>query len=55
MKASHKKKNDFIQILMSMTDVEINEYIKSHGKPTKPVNMCRIVESKNNLGGETNE
>lgn len=30
-------KDEFIKILTSMTDVEINEFIKKNGKPQKRV------------------
>lgn len=43
-KKTHDKRRDFIQLLASMSDVEINEYIKNHGKPPKPVVMCRVVK-----------
>lgn len=39
-----EKRRDFIKILSSMSDVEINDFIKSHGKPPKPVIMCRVVK-----------
>ena len=42
-KKTHDNKRDFIKILTSMSDVELNEYIKTHGKPPKPVIMCRII------------
>lgn len=42
-KKTYDNKRDFIKILTSMSDVELNEYIKTHGKPPKPVIMCRIV------------
>lgn len=45
---THDKKRDFIQILSMMTDTEINDYIKTHGKGPKPVVMCRIVEENEN-------
>ena len=49
MAKTHENKRDFIQLLMMMSDTEINDYIKRHGKGPKPVEMCRIVErSKNN-------
>ena len=42
----YDKKRDFIQILSMMSDTEINDYIKTHGKPPKPVVMCRIVNKE---------
>ena len=44
MAKTHENKRDFIQLLMSMTDTEINDYIKAHGKGPKPVEMCIIVD-----------
>ena len=44
MDKTHNNKRDFIQLLMTMSDTEINDYIKKHGKGPKPVVMCTIVE-----------
>lgn len=44
---TEKKKRDFIAILSSMTDTELNNFIKMNGKPPKPVVMCRIVDKEN--------
>lgn len=46
MKKSKDNKKDFINFISSMSDVEINELIKSKGKPPKKVNMARIVPDK---------
>ena len=46
MAKTHENKRDFIQLLMMMSDTEINDYIKRHGKGPKPVEMCRIIERK---------
>ena len=43
---TEKKKRDFIAILSSMTDTELNNFIKMNGKPPKPVVMCRIVDKE---------
>ena len=43
-----KKKRDFIAILASMSDTELNNFIKMNGKPPKPVVMCRIVSKEAN-------
>lgn len=48
MAKTHENKRDFIQLLMSMSDTEINDYIKRHGKGPKPVVMCTIVERGDN-------
>lgn len=41
---THNKKRDFIQLISSMTNTELNDYIKTHGSEPKPVVMCRIVD-----------
>lgn len=45
---TYEKKRDFIQILSMMSDTQINDYIKTHGKGPKPVVMCTIVKGKEN-------
>lgn len=47
---STSKKRDFIAIISSMSDTQLNDYIKSHGKPPKPVRLYHIIdkEDKNN-------
>lgn len=37
---SKEKKKDFIERISSMTDKELNDYIKRHGTGPKPVVMC---------------
>lgn len=44
MAKTHDNKKDFIQLLCMMSDTELNDYIKRHGKGPKPVVMCTIVE-----------
>ena len=44
MAKTHENKRDFIQLLTMMSDTEINDYIKRHGKGPKPVVMCVIVD-----------
>lgn len=39
-----KNRKDFIDVLMSMTDDELNKYIKEKGKPPKVCEMCRIIK-----------
>lgn len=46
MAKTHNKKKDFISILASMTDTEINDYIKTNGKGPKPVVMCVLINNK---------
>jgi hypothetical protein len=41
---TYKKKEDFLDKLMSMTDTELNDFIKKYGKPPKPCIMCSIVD-----------
>ena len=48
MAKTHNSKKDFIKILSSMTDTEINDYIKKYGKGPKPVIMCTIVNKDDN-------
>jgi hypothetical protein len=50
---SDNKKEQFIRILTSMTNVELNDYIKSHGKGPKMVQMCVLV--KKDKSGQTSE
>lgn len=47
MSKTHDKKRDFIQLLSMMSDTELNDYIKRHGKGPKPVVMCIIIEKEN--------
>lgn len=44
------KKRDFIAIISSMTETQLNDYIKAHGKPPKPVRLYHLI----NKEGETN-
>lgn len=37
-------KDDFISVLMSMSDTEINNYIKENGKPPKKVRLYHLVD-----------
>lgn len=46
---SHEKKQDFIDIICSMSDTEINDYIKAHGKPPKLVLMYDIIDRNRDL------
>jgi len=40
-----KKRRDFIDVLVSMNQNEINDYIKTHGKSPKPIQLYRLIES----------
>lgn len=42
---STENKQDFISFIASMSDTEINDYIKTHGKPPKKVTMIEIVDN----------
>ena len=55
MAKTHDKKRDFIQLLSMMSDTEINDYIKRHGKGPKPVVMCVIVDKEKNIPSEENK
>lgn len=46
MAKTYNKKKDFIELLASMTDTQLNDYIKTHGKRPKPVVMCTIVKER---------
>ena len=48
MSKTYDKKQDFIQLLASMSHNDINEYIKRHGKKPRPVLVCRVVKEDNN-------
>ena len=47
-KKTYNDKEDFIEILSRMTDVEINDYIISKGKPPKKMLFCRVVNKEDN-------
>lgn len=40
---THNKKDDFIKKISSMTNKELNDYIKSKGSKPKPVKMVSII------------
>ena len=40
------KKKDFIEFISQMTDTQLNDYIKSHGKPPKKVRLYHLVDKK---------
>lgn len=42
-KKTYNKKRDFIKLISSMSNNELNDYIKQHGSKPKPVNMVVIV------------
>lgn len=46
------KKRDFIEFIASMSDVEINEYIKRHGKKPKPMLLYTLVNKNSVVDNE---
>ena len=46
------KKRDFIEFISSMSDVEINEYIKRHGKKPKPMLLYTLVNKNSVVDNE---
>lgn len=51
---TYNKKKDFIKIISSMNNTELNDYIKTHGSKPKPVVMCRIINKEKNKEGGVN-
>lgn len=52
MNKTYNKKRDFIELLSSMDNNQINEYIKRYGSKPKPVNMIVLINKdklKNNI------
>ena len=43
MLGNRVSKEDFISVLNSMTEIELNEYIKSKGKPPKPIRPILVL------------
>ena len=46
IKKSTENKQDFIDVLASMSPTDINDYIKRFGKPPKPVRLYRLLSNK---------
>ena len=46
MAKTYNNKRDFIEQLMSMTDTEINDYIKQNGKQPKNINKINKMNKK---------
>ena len=55
MAKTYNKKRDFIQLISSMSDKELNDYIKCHGSKPKPVIMCDIIDKPKKKGNNKNE
>ena len=47
---STEKKHDFIKLLASMSNEEINEFIVTHGKPPKKVVFYHLIDKKSKEG-----
>lgn len=45
MVKTHNKRRDFIKLISSMSDTELNDFIKRNGKPPKPCIMARIIDN----------
>ena len=45
--SSTEKKENFIETLMSMSDIEINEFIKTHGKQPKYLSPFVKIDPNN--------
>ena len=37
-------KEDFINTLIQLSDTELNDYIKKHGKPPKKVRLYHLID-----------
>ena len=48
MSKTYDKKQDFIQILATKRNNDINEYIKKKKKKPKKVLACRVVKKEEN-------
>lgn len=46
---THNNKRDFINTISSMTNNELNDYIKTHGSKPKPVVMIKIIDKSSKL------
>lgn len=44
MPKTYEKKRDFIKIIASMTNNELNDYIKQHGSRPKRIIMCDKID-----------
>ena len=42
------KRRDFIQFISSVSAEELNDYIKSHGKPPKSVRLYHLIKKEDN-------
>ena len=50
---STNKKRDFIAEISSMSDTELNDYIKAHGKPPKPIRLYHLINKEGGIDNES--
>ena len=50
---STSKKRDFIAEISSMSDTELNDYIKAHGKPPKPIRLYHLINKEGGIDNES--
>ena len=46
---SKEKKKDFIERISSMTDKELNDYIKRNGSEPKKIPLCYSIDKEGNI------
>lgn len=49
---TYNKKQDFIALISMMSDTELNQWLKEHGKKPKPVMMYRIIDKDRDIKNE---
>lgn len=49
MAKTHEKKKDFIERISSMTDKELNDYIKRNGSEPKKIPLCYSIDKEGNI------
>ena len=47
-KKTYNKKRDFIKLISSMTNNELNDYIKKNGSKPKKTTLCFLIDKKDN-------
>lgn len=48
-KKTYNKKEDFLLLLSSMTNNELNDFIKNHGSKPKKIPMCYLLDKNKNI------
>lgn len=48
-KKTYDKKKDFIMLISSMTDKELNDYIKRNGSEPKKIPLCYSIDKDGNI------